>query len=77
MDLRRQFFVLGSKLQGFKLETFIIVITNFLQKKLRKSNWNLFDFRSDMKSETDPLFLEADPDPHQNKADPKHSTHFN
>jgi len=26
MDLRRQFFVLGSKLQGFKLETFIIVI---------------------------------------------------
>ena len=33
------------------------------REKIKKKNWNLFNFRSDP---------ESDPDPHQNKADPNH-----
>jgi len=42
MDLRRQFFVLGSKLQGFKLETFIIVIFSASDPDPLQETWIRF-----------------------------------
>ena len=40
--------------------------------KIRRKTWNFFDYRSD----PDPLFLEVDPDPDHNEADPKHWFQF-
>ena len=40
-------------------------IGTFYRKKLRRKNWNLFG------SGVGSIFSEADPDPHQNEADPK------